>query len=205
MRPAAEILLIEASALRPILESAAPGDFDRPTVCTGWSVRDVLAHCAAALTHVAAGTVHRFTPEDNQADVDLRGEWDLDTLLAELWDGYDAAATAIDAAGGLLDGVGIGEWMHGGDVREAIGAPHAYSSEGSDRALELLIERSHSAEKPGIEVLIDLQPYRFGVGTFEAHLVTDLETFIRLTGDRRPDPDRYRLEGATTGGLVLFS
>jgi uncharacterized protein (TIGR03083 family) len=205
VRPAAEILLLEASALRPILESTEFPDFDRATVCDGWSVRDVLAHCAAALTHVAAGTVHHFTPEDNQADVELRSGWDLDALLAELWDGYDAAAAAIDAAGGRLDGVGIGEWMHGGDVREALEVPGAYASEGSYLALDLLLERSRVMEKRAIEVLIDGEAQRFGKGNPKGHLATDLETFVRLTGNRRPEPDRYWLESATTRDLLLFS
>ena len=76
-----------------------------------------------------------------------------------------AAATAIDAAGGLLDGVGIGEWMHGGDVREALGAPQAYSSEGSELALELLIERGELEAALRLALrCVAADPLPYGVG-----------------------------------------
>ena len=81
MRPAAELLVIEAAAIRPILEQTTARQFELPTICTGWSVRDVIAHCGAALTHIANGTLHRFTPEDNQRDVDERRSWRLRKVL----------------------------------------------------------------------------------------------------------------------------
>jgi uncharacterized protein (TIGR03083 family) len=98
----ARLLLAERDALLPDLRAAAPADFDRSTVLPGWSVRDVLAHCAAALTTAAAGTRHSFSPEDNQRDVDEREPWTIEALLEELSGGC-AAAAAMDAAGGRLD------------------------------------------------------------------------------------------------------
>lgn len=205
MRPAAEILLIESRALRPILERAEPAAFGRPTVCEAWSVRDVLAHCAAALSHVAAGTVHRFTPEDNQADVELRRSWPLPDVLDELWAGYEQAVVVIDEAAGRLDGVGIGEWMHGGDVRDALGEPDAYVSDGSELALDLFLERSRRLEKPRVAVELGDETLHFGLGRRRARLRTDLETFVRLVGGRQPDPDRFELDGVTSDALRLFS
>jgi uncharacterized protein (TIGR03083 family) len=205
VRPAAQILLIEASALRPILEATSHERFSRETVCARWSVRDVLAHCGAALTAVAAESVHRFMPEDNQRDVDERSTWELSAVLDELFAGYEAAAAVIDAAGGPLDGVGIGEWVHGGDVRDALGVPGAYISAGSELALGLLLECSLRLEKPGLDLQIDGEPYRFGVDETAARLVTDLETFVRLCGGRNPDPERYRLEGVSGADVVLFT
>lgn len=206
MRPAAEILLVEAAALRPILERTPPAGFDVPTVCVGWSVRDVLAHCAAALTRTARGAVHAFTPEDNQADVDQRRGNTVAAVLEELFEGYAAAATAIDAAGGKLDGVGIGEWMHGGDVREALGERDAYAGAGSDMALDLLFERSRRMNVRAIDVHLDGAPLRFGSAHGTAALAhSDPETFVRLTGGRRPDPARYRLRNCTAEDFILFS
>ena len=49
---AARLLRTEANALLPILRRTPVAAFDRPTICTGWSVRDVLAHCAAALVRL---------------------------------------------------------------------------------------------------------------------------------------------------------
>jgi uncharacterized protein (TIGR03083 family) len=40
------LLAAERDALLPILRSTPEPDFDRPTACPGWSIRDVLAHAA---------------------------------------------------------------------------------------------------------------------------------------------------------------
>jgi uncharacterized protein (TIGR03083 family) len=206
MRPAAEILLLEAAALRPVLDAAKPGDFDRPTVCEGWSVRDVLAHCAAALTDATAGRSHGFTPEENQRDVDERRTWGLAEVLEELYQGYDGAARAIDIAGGALDGVGIGEWIHGGDVRDALGAPDAYVSAGADLAVELLVERSIAQGKRSLVVTVEGARHSFGRDEDPAGtVVADVETFVRLCAGRRSDPERYTLTDCTESDLVLFS
>jgi len=124
-RPAdlgARLLLTERDALLPILGRTPAGVFDRPTICTGWSVRDVLAHCGAALLRLAEGRLHGFTPELNELDVAERRSWPLHTVVDELRRGYGAAAPALTAAEGKLDGVALGEWVHGGDVRAALGA-----------------------------------------------------------------------------------
>jgi len=206
MRPAAQLLMIEADAIRPLLESLDPSQFEEPTVCTGWSVRDVIAHCGAALSMVAAEDMHGFSPAENEADVESRRGQPLAVVLDELFAGYRSAAARIDLAGGRLDGIGLGEWIHGGDVREAVGAPRPYTSEGVELARDLLFERSRTISgTPGIETTIDGQSYRFGdsgepVGT----LTTDLETFVRVCGGRRPDPSRYQLSGVPASNLALF-
>ena len=204
MRPAAQILLAEADALRAVLEVTPPEYLDRPTVCTGWSARDVLAHCGAALTATAAGAAHSFTPEANEQDVELRRTWPLDVVLEELFDGYAGAAQAIDRASGMLDGVGLGEWIHGGDVRDAIGADSAYTSAGVELAIPLLVERSALRGARRIDVTVDDQTYAFGLGRPAGTVVTDRETFVRLCGGRLPDPGRYRLEGVLADDFVLF-
>lgn len=205
-RPAARLLLLEAAAIEPILQAADDSDFNLPTVCTGWSVRDVMAHCAAALTRVAANDLHDFSPEANEADVEARRGQSPGQLLAELINGYEAGAAAIDAAGGALDGVGLGEWMHGGDIRDALGLPNAYESDGIELALELLVERSRSLGKPAVTVELGDRRFEFGVGDAEATLRTDQATFVRICGGREPDPARYELSGdVTVGEMVLFS
>jgi uncharacterized protein (TIGR03083 family) len=201
---AARLLLVEAAALEPILRAAPAEAFDRPTVCDGWSVRDVLAHCAAALTRVAEGNLHAFTPEDNQRDVDERRSWPLDRLLDELVGGYHGAAAVIAGAEGRLDGVALGEWVHGGDVRAPLGEPDPYTSAGVDLAVELLVERSRS-RLPEVVVHLPDRVVTFGHGDMAARLETDLETLVRLLSGRRPDPARYRLDGLDPAGLSLFS
>jgi uncharacterized protein (TIGR03083 family) len=131
----ARLLLTERDALLPILRRTPADAFLRPTVCTGWTVRDVLAHCGAALTRLAEGRLHKFTPELNELDVAERRSWPLDRVMVELEQGYTAAAPALTAGEGKLDGVVLGEWIHGGDVREALGEPGAYGQDPSPRVL----------------------------------------------------------------------
>ena len=206
LRPAAQLLLVEEKAIRPILESTPADHFDRSTVCDGWSVRDVLSHCGAALTMTANDELHGFTPDENERDVDMRRRWPIADVLAELFGGYRDGARAIDAAGGQLDGVGLGEWIHGGDVREALQVGTPYASGGSAIALELLLERSVRIGTPRLVATIDDAAHRFGAGdTPQGRLDSNLETFVRLCGGRRPDPARYRLTGVDPRDIVLFS
>ncbi len=204
MRPAAQLLLAESVALAALLEVTPPEYLGRPTVCTGWTARDVLAHCGAALSATAAGTPHSFTPEANERDVRERRSWPLDEVLEELFKGYEAAAQAIDRASGMLDGVGLGEWIHGGDVRDAVGADDAYASAGVELAVPLLVERSALRGAQRIAVTVDGEGYAFGVGALAGWVETDQETFVRLCGGRLPDPARYRLEGVVAADFVLF-
>lgn len=206
MRPAAQLLLIEAAAIEPILQSAADSEFDLPTVCTGWSVRDVMAHCAAALTRTANGDLHGFSPEENQADVDARRGLAIGHVLSELISGYEAAAAAIDEAGGPLDGIGLGEWMHGGDIRDALGIADAYQSEGVELALELLVARSRTMNRSPLQVVIGDRAFGFGAGEATATLATDTGTFVRACGGRGADQGRMQLDGNyDLEELVLFS
>lgn len=205
MRPAARLLLIEAESLPVVLEGRNRWDFDRPTVLDGWSVRDVIAHCSAALGRVATGAIHGFTPADNEADVEARRDLSIPELIEELQTGYGQAAEAIDAANGAYDGVGLGEWIHGGDIRDGLDAPLAYVSAGVEVAVELLLERAAVRYRGRIDVDIDVGRHVFGGGeSTTGTLRTDLETFVRLTAGRRPDPSRFELSGATPEDLVLF-
>ena len=76
----------------------------------------MLAHCAAALSRVIAGNLHAFTPALNEIDVAERRARPLEDILSELAVGYLEAGKAITEAGGKLDVLALGEWLHGGDV-----------------------------------------------------------------------------------------
>jgi uncharacterized protein (TIGR03083 family) len=200
--------LTERDALLPILRRTPVDAFDRPTVCTGWTVRDVLAHCSCALTRAAEGSLHRFTPELNEIDVAERRPWPLAQVLAELEQGYGSAAAAMTAAAGKLDALALGEWVHGGDVREALGEPGPYESEGSEDALVLLVDRSGDRNVPPTLVRLPDREVRLGAegatGTPPAELDTDVPTLIRLSAGRRPDPTRFRLTGADPAQYLVF-
>lgn len=203
----ARLLLAERNALVPILRAASLAAFDQPTCLPGWSVRDVLAHCAAAFTMTATRSWHGFSPAENERDVDLRRDWPVEKLLDELEAGYGVTADAAAAAGGRLDGLALGEWVHGGDVRTALGVANPYASEGSTDALVLLVERTlhpdlhvprTTATLPDGHVLI--------LGSTEppATLATDPTTLIRLCTGRDPDPAAYVLTGAEPSAYCVF-
>ena len=205
---AARLLRTEADALLPILRRTPAAAFDRPTVCTGWSVRDVLGHCAAALVRLAEGRLHQFTPEQNEADVAERRPWPLEDVLDELVRGYSAAAPALTAASGRGDGIALGEWVHGGDVREALEEPLPYESDGIEDALVLLAERSQARAVPPTLVRLPDRELLLGVpgdtGRPPAELVTDPATLVRLCSGRHPDPSRFTLRGADPDRYQLF-
>jgi uncharacterized protein (TIGR03083 family) len=206
MRAAGRLLLLESEALPVVLRRARPEQFDLPSMCPGWSVRDVLAHCGAALDGFAQGKVGPFTPEANQLQVDERASWPLDRVLDELFGSFESAAKLIDELGGPADGLGLGAWIHGGDVREPLGEPDAYRSAGIDLAMPLISARSVEREQPAVEVVVDGESVPFGFGDPVATLDTDVATFVRLVAGRAPDPDRYRLVGdLVADDLRLFT
>jgi uncharacterized protein (TIGR03083 family) len=226
------LLRAEHDKLLPILHRTPEAAFSNPTACPGWSVRDVLAHCAAALTMAATGRLHAFTPELNELDVTQRRDWPLPRLLSELGRGYLDAGPVIAGAGGRLDAIALGEWIHGGDVRDALGEPLAYASDGFEDACALLAERARRREVPLVEVslvevslvevslvevsLPDGTPHGdtlpddtlwLGVpvpGRAPATLVTGRATLMRLFAGRPAGPDAYQLSGAVPGELVVF-
>jgi uncharacterized protein (TIGR03083 family) len=205
MRPAAEMLVFESRALPVIVARQSPEALNRPTVLPGWRVRDVIAHCGAALRRLVDGDVLEFTPQANQIDVDERRSWPMEHVVKELVEVYPAAAAAIDAAGGAFDGLGLGEWIHGGDLREPLGEPNPYGGPGVDLALPLLVSRSVAREAPGVRIDLDDRPFTFGVGEPIGDLRTDPATFVRLCAGRAPSADRYELSGVPEQALLLFS
>jgi uncharacterized protein (TIGR03083 family) len=205
-RPA-RLLRAEHDALLPILRQTPEEAFGNPTACPGWSVRDVLAHCGAALTRVATGTLHAFTPELNEIDVTQRRDWPLPRLLSELERGYLEAGPVIAEAGGRLDPIALGEWIHGGDVRGALDEPLAYESDGFEDACALLAEWTRRRKVPLTEVDLPGTALRLGVpvpGRPEATLVTDRATLMRLFAGRPTEPAEYRLTGAVPEEFVVF-
>jgi len=201
------LLRAEHDALLPVLQRTPEPAFGRPTACPGWSVRDVLAHCGSALSRVVTGELHAFTPELNEIDVAERRIWPLARVLSELADGYLEAGPLIGAADGRLDGIALGEWVHGGDVRAALAEPLAYESDGFGDACVLLAERSRRREVPLVEARLPGSDLQLGVaraGRPPATLRTSNAVLIRLFAGRPAESGDYDLAGATPEELVIF-
>ena len=204
-RPA-RLLRAEHDALLPILHRTPAPDFDRPTACPGWSVRDVLAHCAA-LSRATSGNLHAFTPALNEIDVAERRPWPLADILSELAAGYLQAGKAVTEAGGKLDALALGEWLHGGDVRDALGEPLAYASDGYGDACALLADRTRRKATPLLTAHLPGSALTLGAPRHDrppATLHATRPALMRLFAGRPADSSDYQLTGATTAELVVF-
>ncbi|GAA3301988.1 hypothetical protein GCM10020295_46560 [Streptomyces cinereospinus] len=138
------LLAVERDQLIPWLRGGADGDFAAPAeACPGWTVRDVLAHCSAALTRAVEGRFEEgvFSPESNDRDIAERADWTHAQVLDELERGMTEAGPVIARAGGALDGLALGGsgCTRGGRARGAGRAGGAYAGAGLPYALDLLV------------------------------------------------------------------
>ncbi|MFN8078333.1 MAG: maleylpyruvate isomerase family mycothiol-dependent enzyme [Kineosporiaceae bacterium] len=206
----ARLLQAEREVLLPLLERTIDSDFDRTTVCTEWSVRDIVAHCSAVLLALASGEPGRtFTPEQNQREVDERRGWPLDALLAELKQAHDLAAGSPAVAPVVL-----GVWIHGCDIRDALGIPNAYAAPGLPDALALLVERSIARGTPPVDVTLTdaadrgLDSAQVCLGDPNAEPVgwlrVDSPGLFRIVAGRRPELVERDVVGIDLDDLRLF-
>ncbi|MET7566994.1 maleylpyruvate isomerase family mycothiol-dependent enzyme [Streptomyces sp. NPDC005492] len=207
------LLTLERDAFIPLLRSRSDDDFALATAgCPGWTVRDVLAHCSAVLTRVVERRFEKgvFSPESNDRDIAERADWTNAQVVDELERGMTEAGPAIARAGGVLDAVALGEWVHAGDVRDVLGEPGAYGGEGLPDALTLLAritrEKGHLPLHADVDDLDD--PLRLGDVSGDrppARYIGDAATLVRLYSGR---PVRegagYELAGAEVGELNIF-
>jgi uncharacterized protein (TIGR03083 family) len=206
------LLTTERDTLIPLLRSRPDADFALPTdACPGWSVRHVLAHCSAALTRVLESRFEEgvFSPEANDRDIAERAEWTNAQVVDELERGMSEAGAAIAKAGGVLDRIALGEWVHAGDVREAFGEPGAYAGPGLPYALTLLARISR--ERGHVPLHADLddldEPLLLGDANGEhppARFIGEASTLVRLYSGRPLDGARYELVGVGERELNLF-
>ncbi|KPC66413.1 MDMPI_N domain containing protein [Streptomyces chattanoogensis] len=217
------LLRTERDVFMPLLRATPEERFALRTACPGWTVRDVLAHCGAALVRIVEGRLEPgvFSPASNAADVAERAGWPLARVLDELERGFTEAGPVIAAGDGRLDGVALGEWVHAGDVRDAFGVPGAYAGEGAEAALELLVMSAGKRGTPLLRAeLLDGddgnggghggggRTLELGVaadGRPPARLTCDVPTLIRLYAGRSLVGTRYELEGAAEGELAIYT
>ncbi|MEU9570165.1 maleylpyruvate isomerase family mycothiol-dependent enzyme [Streptomyces massasporeus] len=207
------LLTIEREALIPLLRGRAGEDFARPVAaCPGWTVRDVLAHCSAALTRATEGRFEAgvFSPESNDRDVAERAGRSDAQIVDELERGLAEAGPVIAGAGGKLDRLALGVWVHAGDVRETLGEPGAYGGAGLPDALALLAritrERGHVAVHADLDDLDE--PLRLGESGGErppGRFIGDGPTLVRLYAGRPVDGvPAFELAGVEARELNIF-
>ncbi|MEU1473277.1 maleylpyruvate isomerase family mycothiol-dependent enzyme [Streptomyces sp. NPDC005761] len=205
------LLRSERDLLLPLLRSAADGDFELRTACPGWTVRDVVAHCGSVLNRVVESRFGPdvFSPECNDRDIAERSGWTLAQVMDDLESGMTGAGPVIASAGGVLDAVALGEWVHAGDVRAAWGLAGAYEGPGLPHALGLLVPRALRRGAPlftaeltdsGQELLVGTEQEGRAPGRYRG----DGATLIRLCAGRPLVGTRYELEGVREHELCLF-
>ncbi|MGW4434243.1 maleylpyruvate isomerase family mycothiol-dependent enzyme [Streptomyces sp. NPDC004596] len=206
------LLAAERDVLIPLLRARADADFALPTLaCPGWTVRDVLAHCSAALIRVVESRFEKgvFSPESNDRDIAERARWTNARVLDELERGMTEAGPSIAKAGGALDMVALGEWVHAGDVREVLGEPGAYAGPGLPDALALLAQVTRAKEHLSLHADLDDmdEPLRLGAVAADAppaRYIGDAPTLVRLYSGRPLPGTGYELAGAREGELNIF-
>ncbi|MEU5374089.1 maleylpyruvate isomerase family mycothiol-dependent enzyme [Streptomyces sp. NPDC002387] len=206
------LLAVERDALIPLLRGRPDADFALPSAaCPGWSVRHVLAHCSAALMRVVENRFEKdvFSPEANERDIAERAGWTNARVVDELEHGMTEAGAAIAVAGGPLDMIALGEWVHAGDVRDAFGEPGAYGGDGLPDALTLLARVCR--ERKHVPLHADLddvdEPLRLGDRNGErppARFLGGSATLVRLYSGRPPTGASYELVGVSEKELNLF-
>ncbi|MFR0353342.1 maleylpyruvate isomerase family mycothiol-dependent enzyme [Streptomyces sediminimaris] len=206
------LLITERDALVPLLRARPDGDFALPTAaCPGWTVRDVLAHCSSALMRVVESRYEKgvFSPECNDRDIAERADWTNARVVDELERGMTEAGPVIAEAGGVLDMVALGEWVHAGDVRETFGEPGAYAGPGLPDALALLVRITREKEHLPLHADLDDvdEPQRLGDLTAArppARFIGDAATLVRLYSGRPVKGADFELAGAEAGELNIF-
>ncbi|MEV8589682.1 maleylpyruvate isomerase family mycothiol-dependent enzyme [Streptomyces sp. NPDC051180] len=206
------LLTTERDLLMPLLRRTPEEAYALRTACPGWTVRQVLAHCGAALVRIVEDRLEEgvFLPEANASDVAEREDWALGRVLDELERGLTEAGPVIAARDdGRLDAVALGEWVHAGDVREALGAPGAYCGASLDLALPLLSVTSRSRETPRLLGLLPDRDHPLALGNElpgrpAAHFRGDAPTLIRIYSGRPLVRTLYHLTGATEQELCLY-
>jgi uncharacterized protein (TIGR03083 family) len=206
------LLAMERDALIPLLRARPDADFALVTAaCPAWTVRDVLAHCSAALLRVVENRFEKgvFSPESNDRDIAERADWTNARVVDELERGMTEAGPVIARAGGVLDKLALGEWVHAGDVRETVGAPGAYAGDGLPYALPLLARVTR--EKGHLPLHADLddmdEPLRLGEVSGErtpARYIGDAATLVRLYAGRPVPAAGYELAGVEQRALNIF-
>jgi uncharacterized protein (TIGR03083 family) len=132
------IIHAEREALAADLKSLTDTQWETPSLCADWSVRDALAHMTATAkttpgrffgTFIASGfRVNAMQAKDVAAE---RGDSGRDALAA-----FTAQLKATAHPPGPIDAM-IGEMVvHGEDIRRPLGISHKYSDEALTRSAD---------------------------------------------------------------------
>lgn len=137
----AEGLLGELERFETLVRSISADDWERPTRCAGWTVGDVARHVVGTMADVAAGRVDGLgSPEATEREVAERAGRspaevadecaEVRRTAAGMLPMFDDEAWAGPSPGSYEGTLGDGvealwydTWLHGDDIRAALGRP----------------------------------------------------------------------------------
>ncbi|MCV7029463.1 maleylpyruvate isomerase family mycothiol-dependent enzyme [Mycobacterium sherrisii] len=129
----------ERSDLADFLATLAPQDWQAPSHCSKWTVKDVVAHVVSYEELGPLGLVKRFAKgwvvRANQVGVDEFSVLSAPELLAFLRDHFQPRGLTAGFAGmiALVDGT-----IHHQDIRRALGRPRRVPRDRLERVLQLV-------------------------------------------------------------------
>ncbi|ORJ59187.1 maleylpyruvate isomerase family mycothiol-dependent enzyme [Mycobacterium simiae] len=129
----------ERSDLADFLDTLAPHDWQAPSLCSRWTVKDVVAHVVSYEELGPLGLVKRFAKgrvvRANQVGVDEYSALSAPQLLAFLRDHLQPRGLTAGFGGmiALVDGT-----IHHQDIRRALGRPRSIPHDRLQRVLQLV-------------------------------------------------------------------
>ena len=129
----------ERSDLAEFLSTLTPEDWQAPSLCDGWTVKDVVAHVISYEDLNAIGLIKRFAKgrivRANEVGVEEFATMSADELLAFLNSHLQPRGLTAGFGGmiALVDGT-----IHHQDIRRALGRPRAIPSYRLERILPLV-------------------------------------------------------------------
>lgn len=116
------LLSTEFERFMALVESLGPGDWDRPTACTAWSVRDILAHQAGGY---AAGSGYKETLRQLMKNRPQRGQLLEDAInTTQLVERAGRTPAELIAELRQVGPVGIQKWSYQFRLAKLVGIPH---------------------------------------------------------------------------------
>jgi uncharacterized protein (TIGR03083 family) len=162
--------------------------------CPGWTVKDVVAHCAGFFTAYKSGDPKEaFGPGWGDREVEARRERSLEECVTE-WS--DLVAEPGDLFESHLAGVAVSDVLaHEQDIRTAINQPGGEDDENIvpavEMALAFLEKKAETKDLPALRFITDDIDHKVGHGEPVATLHTStFELFRAVQGRRTVDQVR---------------
>ncbi|MFG2141769.1 maleylpyruvate isomerase family mycothiol-dependent enzyme [Streptomyces sp. NPDC048650] len=195
-----EAIAAERRELADLFDALPPGSWDAPTLCTGWRVREVVAHMSMGFRYsfarqarellTARGSLHRMTDRCARRDAAAAAPRELAAFLRD-----NAHHPWTPPVGGLASALGH-DVIHGLDVTVALDLGRRVPEDRLRTVLGTLSPRSarfFGADLTGVALHADDLDWSFGTGTPLYGAAQDLAL---VAFGRRLPPGRLRGEAS---------